>query len=341
MAKLFTTHDRFHFHAFLGLIALLHFALRFGTVFLRGVDNFTPTMTSAVCLSVHFLLHATSFQFVLPARRIASKPMIWPEFRVHNAIFAYRHLVCCVVGIWFPDFWYRSSPSVLCLGLKVAILCLTCWAADVATERLGSKEERTTNAMPYPESMSEDVIVTFKRFYAKAQFAATTLSVFGTPMLSFLSVLAIEIASFLMTLVRKGKIESGTYHAFYALALFVMFPSIVVALHSGDLEVELATYRALCVACVAVQGRLFWKWGKYFTWVVSPVVGCAMAFALAEIVPFKWVCWIGMAWSAGETLLYRPEQPKASGAQDQEAKRPSTGYHFFGWAWARPILWNA
>ena len=109
----FTGHDRFHLHAFLGMIALLHFAYRFGTMIFRRVDNFAPTMASAICLSVHFLLHATSFQFGLPARRTVSKPMIWPEFHVQNAIFAYRHLLCCVIGIWFPDFWYRSSPSPL------------------------------------------------------------------------------------------------------------------------------------------------------------------------------------------------------------------------------------
>ncbi|CAK0843111.1 unnamed protein product [Prorocentrum cordatum] len=341
MAKLLTHHDRYHLHAFLGLCALLHFAFRFGSLVLGGVDNFAPTVTSALCLSVHFLLHATSFQFALPAQRIMSKPMIWPEFRVHNAIFAYRHLVCCVIGIWFPDVWCRSSPSILCLGLKIAILSLTCWAADVATERLGSREDRTTNAMPYPASMSAREIAIVKRFYAKSQFAATTLSVFGTPMLSFLSVLAIELASFLMTLVRKGKIEARTYHALYGLGLFVMLPALVATLLSGDLEAELATYRALCVACVAVQGRLVWKWGKYFTWVVSPVVGCVMASALASAVHFKWVCWIGMAWSAGETLLYRPEQPKASGTECPAAKTSGRGSSFFGWVAARPILWNA
>ena len=30
------------------------------------------------------------FQFSLPERRMTQKPMIWREFRVHNAIFAYR-----------------------------------------------------------------------------------------------------------------------------------------------------------------------------------------------------------------------------------------------------------
>ena len=77
-----------------------------------------------------------------------------------------------------------------------------------------------------------------KTFYAKSQFAATSIAApclhgfccigiccrchnleggigvmcakaFGTPSLSFCSVLAIELASLLMTLVRKGLIEAG------------------------------------------------------------------------------------------------------------------------------------
>jgi len=46
-----------------------------------------------------------------------------------------------------------------------------------------------------------------KKFYAACQFGATAYSVFAPPDIAFACVLAIEIASLLMTLVRKNKVR--------------------------------------------------------------------------------------------------------------------------------------
>ncbi|CAK9113176.1 Uncharacterized protein SCF082_LOCUS52469 [Durusdinium trenchii] len=301
MAKLFSHHDRYHSHAILGLLALLHFAYRFYTLLVEQRESFSPGYWSAASLLVHVFLHVLSFQFELPRNRIWTKPMIWREFRVHNAIFAYRHLVGSALGIWAPEWWWQA-PTATSLVVKVALVLAACKAADVATEMIGSTEERTTNAMPYPKKTPETTEQVAKTFYAKSQFAATTIAAFGTPSLSFCSVLAIELASLLMTLVRKGIIEARTYHIVYALSLFIMFPCLVAVLHSGDAWAELAVFRGLMACAFAVDMRLKYRLGKYLTWTVSILAGYVAAEMLASVMNFKWIAWVGMLWSAGSTL---------------------------------------
>jgi len=302
MAKLLSHHDKFHVHAILGLTALLHFFFRFAYLFGKFQDSFTPGVVSALTLGVHVLLHASSFQFALPKNRLWTKPMIWREFRIHNAIFAYRHLIGAYIGIWLPEFWWRS-PGVVSILLKVALIFAACKAADVATEHAGSEDKRTTNAMPYPQKTANNVEQVAKWFYAKSQFAATSLAAFGTPSLSFLSVLAIEIASFLMTLVRKGIIETRTYHIVYAASLFIMFPAIVATLHSGDYQATVATFRALCVCFFACEMRMNYKYNKYLTWAVSIAGGCLIVEGVNRFIDIRWAAWPGMAWSAADTLI--------------------------------------
>lgn len=304
MAKLLSHHDKFHVHALLGLTALLHFAFRFGYLFLYRKESFSQDFTSAALLSVHILLHVTSFQFELPRNRLWTKPMIWKEFRIHNAIFAYRHLIATGLGIWFPDWWWRNPPlsSMFC---KVALVLGACKAADLATDWIGDTSKRTTNAMPYPSKVARNVEQTAKWFYAKSQFAATAIAAFGPPGLSFCSAFAIEIASFLMTLVRKGIIEARTYHIIYAASLFIMFPAMVATLHSGDGDAEVAIFRVSCAAFFGVHCRMFRGWGKYRVWLLAILGGAALAGGLASLslAPVRFLCWPGFLWSATDTLV--------------------------------------
>lgn len=301
MAKLLSHHDKFHAHAILGLIALLHFAYRFGYLFVTQQESFTPGIWTAASLLVHFFLHLLSFQFELPRNRIWTKPMIWREFRVHNAIFAYRHLIGAAFGTWAPKWWYWS-PDVWSIAAKVALVCAACYAADLATQKIGSLDKRTTNAMPYPKRTDQSVMSLAKLFYAKSQFAATALAAFGPPFLSFLSIFAIEIASFLMTLVRKGIIEDRTYHVVYAGSLFIMFPCMVATLHSGNDFAVQATFRAMCATFMSCELRINYRVDKYITWIVSIVAGMVVAEMIAMYVDIRYVAWPGMIWSASDTL---------------------------------------
>jgi len=307
MAKLFTHHDKFHAHAMLGCLALLNFFCRFTHLFAHMSESFDMTYFSGMCLLVHFMLHATSFQFLLPRQRNFSQPMIWQEFRAHNAIFAYRHLICCTIGIIFPQWWYRN-PTFLSVLIKVGIVTATMAAADKVSYMIGSTEERTTNSMPYYDGIEPSVKNAAKRFYSKSQFAATALCIFGSPTLAFCSVFAIEIASFLMTLVRKGIIKARTYHVIYSFGLFIMFPAMLTTFFGGDHEAGMGTFRALGAAAIAVRLRLGWHLNKHLVWSMSivmtyyltlPAVSMGEALGLG---PFG-VAWIGMFTSIFDTLI--------------------------------------
>eukprot|EP00439_Symbiodinium_sp_Y106_P049953 s1234_g6.t1 len=155
---------------------------RFFTVLILQQESFQQNSFSAACLLVHVLLHALSFQFELPRNRIWTKPMIWREFRVHNALFAMRHLIGTALGIWAPDWWLRQ-PGVAAVAAKVCLTASQIHSGIFPVVQLTScvaahdEDDRTTNAMPYPKKTPETLEKVAKRFYAKSQFAATALAV--------------------------------------------------------------------------------------------------------------------------------------------------------------------
>lgn len=204
MARLFSKHhDRFHIHKSLGLFVLLHFVYRMGRLVTTGkAFNGRPI----VALSMHVLLHVSSYFFTLPQRRNSKAPMIWPAYRTHNAIFAIRNLVGPVTEFRVLFVW-------LFMGL-----------ADLGTH-IHSQGDATTRAMPY--NFSERSVRVLKSFYMQCQFHATLLSV-TDPELSFFCVFPIELASFAMTLARKGIISTLQWHLIYALALWSVYAFMII-----------------------------------------------------------------------------------------------------------------
>eukprot|EP00444_Apocalathium_aciculiferum_P048800 CAMPEP_0183505984 /NCGR_PEP_ID=MMETSP0371-20130417/7085_1 /TAXON_ID=268820 /ORGANISM="Peridinium aciculiferum, Strain PAER-2" /LENGTH=332 /DNA_ID=CAMNT_0025701819 /DNA_START=63 /DNA_END=1063 /DNA_ORIENTATION=+ len=225
-------------------------------------------------------------------------------------------------------------------GVKLAVVLGACKAADMATERFGDKEVRTTNAMPYPPSTPLRVESFAKHFYAKSQFAATSLAVFGCPVLAFGSVLAIEAASILMTLVRKGLIEAHTYHVVYGLSLFAMFPAIVVSIHFLDASAQIGALRALAATAFAVTLRMpdlqlplvkrLCGSSKYMAWalaiLLAPIMDALQLVFSDQLVLL--IAYLGMLSSAGDTvmkLLHPAVVPKATKDTDATAPERAIG----------------
>jgi hypothetical protein len=76
--------------------------------------------------------------------------------------------------------------------------------------------------MPHPPLGAETVART-KIFYSTAQFGATCLCGAWDPTFAFAPLYAIQLAPFLMTLERKGRLATQGYHLFYILALLVPY----------------------------------------------------------------------------------------------------------------------
>jgi hypothetical protein len=234
MAKLITHHDKFHIHKILGLLVLLHYLYRFGLLFRHGTAF--PSSESPLVASLGVLLHGllswSSLLLPLPSKRNFNAPMIWPEFRLHSITFATRHVVAtiCTLNDWWPD-----EGSYLRHGLaRAAVVLGAVKAASLITDRYGCRDQRTTNSMPYPSSVSDDQRPAIKKNYALAQFAATAVCLLPDATINFAPLLAIQMAPLLMTLVRKGKVKAGTYHRVYAISLWLGYVMVFVRLLAGE-----------------------------------------------------------------------------------------------------------
>lgn len=218
MAKLFSHHDPYRIHASLGVLALLHIIYR-GYMWCTTGSSFPSSESrwrAVACAAIHALLHATSFIPPLPEKRFMSKPMIWPEFRVHNAIFGIRHAVATAVYASF----LREARSPLLETLFVSsVVYGTSSLATWASRALGDPQKRTTNSMAYPAGIREEQSAKTKTWYANAQFGATFFAASLSPTCAFWPLVAIEIAPFMMTLVRKNMATTTAYHAVYSAAL--------------------------------------------------------------------------------------------------------------------------
>ena len=229
MQKLFTKEDPIGVHKFLGVFVLLHFAFRYmqmlfgdpsaglGTRLGKGAS-----ILPALCLVPHGLLSLSSLIFhTVPRERVVGKPMIWQEYRAHNIAFGVRSVVTAFLG-WLAIF---KGNSILWRRIAVTGCCLTALAANIVadegTRRLRvDNAESTTATMPYWEGCSVETQKRFKTFYAYCQFLATGACItVGNPAWSLAVLLAIQMASLLMTLVRKGLLSAKGYHIGYTITL--------------------------------------------------------------------------------------------------------------------------
>ena len=231
MAYLFTNHDKYHIHKTLGFLAVANFILRFYYAINYGT-SFPPFETKVFSCSsvlIHALLPIASLSIPLPEKRNFTSPMIWKEFRLHSILFSCRHSILTIITLlelWptqleiFKNYKLYALFSESILKYIAIISCIK--IASIITAKYGDTEKRTTNAMPYPEHVTEYEIEKIKYEYAKKQFGATIMAVFSGELsasLNFAPLYAIQSAPFMMTLVRKGKCNSAHYHMVYSLTL--------------------------------------------------------------------------------------------------------------------------
>jgi cytochrome b involved in lipid metabolism len=233
--KLFTKEDPIGVHKFLGIYVLIHFAYRIGKMLFfdpsAGLATNCGRQSSASFLPIlfvlpHGMLSLSSLIFhTVPRERIVGKPMIWQEFRVHNIIFGLRSVICTSLA-WSPYYFNHNAivRKVAVVGSGAAVLAANAFANE-ATDRLRDNTyESTTATMPYWEGCSIETQRRFKSFYAYSQFMATIACLaVGNPAWPLSVLLAIQLSSLLMTLVRKSLISAKAYHLCYSATLTVPY----------------------------------------------------------------------------------------------------------------------
>jgi hypothetical protein len=184
------------------------------------------TVTPFLCLLPHALLSISSLIFhSVPRERVVGLPMIWQEFRVHSIIFALRSIVATACA-WISGY-FNHDPTIRKATVVVssASILFSIYFADEATKKLcPSSPESTTATMPYWQDCSLSTQRRFKSFYAYCQFLATLACLSMTnPAWPFAVLLPIQLAAFLMTMVRKGFLSSKGYHVLYTSSLIMPF----------------------------------------------------------------------------------------------------------------------
>jgi len=201
---------------------------------------------------IHAGLYASAYIPHIPNKRNFTNPMIWPEFRIHNTIFGMRH----VLATFCSNTYFRVFLVFMSMGL-----------ADLTTMHFGSIDQRTTNAMPYPQINEIDIQRT-KKFYAVAQFHATALTVIGSDTLTYYPLLALQLSPLLMTLVRKSIISCYTYHLVYSISLVSIYPIILLNVKPAYVFTGFIAYKL----------RFNTKMNKYLIWIISLSFGLMLHF---------------------------------------------------------------
>jgi hypothetical protein len=284
MAKLLTHHDPLHAHALLGALALAHYVIRWTLILCTGsafLDK-EPTWFRIAGVSIHVLLPLVSLILPVPRKRNLSKPMIWPEFRLHSLLFASRHVIACAIATFYPN---MSETIFLCIG--VILHQGTMAAASYVTTCIGDVNLRTTNAMPYPKSSLETEVTHTRAMYREAQFLASAMMHCRNPTLCFMPLLAIQIAPFLMTLVRKNLAKPALHHAVYAWALWLNVPGLVSVLwNSTNNENNKDGYREVMFSLLAYKFTSYLRVQHRLDWIVGPVGALAVIQGCQTVSPF-------------------------------------------------------
>ena len=210
--KLFTKEDSMNLHKILGSIVLMNFIYRYSHFFYKGNMNFT-SIIDVFILFLHGILSISSLVFHISNTRNPQQPMIYPEYRMHSIVFTLRSVACCLVFFYNYHFIYT-----------IIICASTILSADLITiyYNYSGKNGKTMRNMPFDNSISfkEQNKITFMQ--SCSQIGAT-LYMFGNIDSAFSPLFAIQLAAFLMTMVRKGIIDSYMWHFIYSLSLWINY----------------------------------------------------------------------------------------------------------------------
>ena len=238
-----------HSHKLLGSAVLGHMFWRCFMIIKNGDSGLGTSSLTPLWMCIHALLHVTSFHFQLPIKRNRIHNIIWPEFRWHSMIFAYRS----IIGVLLNN---RTLRGPLVIG--------TMALADHVSKRYG--QDTTMRGNPYPVGTSQKFITWHNRFYSVSQFGATMAILFRGADSAFLALLPIQTAPFFMTLAKKGIINQAEWHIFYT---FMLLTNWIHALfgHGNDGNmVPTGLYMGMLVG-ISVA-RLYYSVNKYLIWFV-------------------------------------------------------------------------
>jgi len=208
--KLVTKEDPYMIHKILGSFVLIHYAYRYYLLF-KYNDMFLMNPMGMFCIYMHGLLSISSLLFHIPSVRNPKSPMIYPEFRAHSILFALRSVLCYILH-------YHQYPFYYNIGVNY----VTMLNADLITYlyNQNGKNGKTMRNMPFDENLSKEEQDSVTFMHSTMQIGATTFMLLTVDS-AFSPMFSIQLAAFLMTLVRKNIISSRLWHIIYAFSLWI------------------------------------------------------------------------------------------------------------------------
>lgn len=253
MEALITHHEsRYgHIHKTLGLLAVTHYIYRFYSFLAYGTMGF-GTSSALLYILIHAALSGTSLIFYIPSARSITSPMIWPEFRAHSIIFAYRSLVAITLAE------LTISDPITRFATVIGTLLL----ADGATKYFKMEGVTTMRDMPFPDWVSPLARTRLNYYYSVSQVLATMTILYSpSSERAFMILFPIQIAAFLMTLVRKKMITPLQWHISYAFSLFMNY------IHGGLIQTETLPVLFYISSLVFCLLRFGFRVNKYVLWI--------------------------------------------------------------------------
>jgi hypothetical protein len=206
--KLITNEDSKLIHKSLGIMCLINFIYQFYHLFIYGHMKLENNHLTPYIFILHGTLSLSSFIFHVPKNRHKGLPMIYQEFRLHSILFALRSVLC---GLCF---YYKLD-----LLFNILIINLTMILADIVSSKYKA-DTKTMRGMPFNDNINEIEKKGVTLMHTNQQFAATMFMLSNIDG-AFSPLFAIQIAAFLMTLVRKGIISTLDWHRVYSLSLWI------------------------------------------------------------------------------------------------------------------------
>lgn len=254
MAYLFSREDLSRTHAVLGFSSLLNFLIQYYNIWFYG----KMTKYQNFLIPMHLLLSLSSLKFTLPNKRNEKVAVISPTIIIHTILFSTRGLICYII----------HKNTIYSKEISCCICYITIYLADIVIIYYNNdtKSEKTMRYMPHKYySVNRYKILQF--FYSGMQFAAT-ISCIKSAESAFATCFPIQLAAFLQTLIRKGKIDDILWHPIYALslsmALFVntqyFFKNI-----EEDLIYTLVGFTSWFM-------RIYFNLSKYIVWAIGILI---------------------------------------------------------------------
>lgn len=251
--KLNTNEDYFNIHKLLGGIVLINYIYRFGLLFIKNDMNLENNIGIGL-LGIHGLLSLTSLIFKLSNKRNKILPIIYPEFRLHNILFAFRSILCCLS-------FYFTSNKLNAKIINYFICFYVMFTADIITYIYKSSENNTTmRSMPTNIKYDENKKNKIKELHSSLQLYATYYMI-GNINTSFSPMFAIQIASLLMTLVKKNIIKIMWWHYLYTISLWFNMFLILTYMPSFIFTMNIGCY-------FIYYWRFKFNYSKYIGWLI-------------------------------------------------------------------------